>query len=304
MAKLARSEIQNSFGRTPRLLLQLILVLTALTGLLSGGLMWFLPIDVVQNWAYERAPDSDFHRFEALGHAEFLCWLFRIVGPLQLIASVFVWRDLSRWAGFVGDAWNGLLAVTRMGADSSIGSRWRTAIVRVFLVAWSLLTIGHFAEALQQRMRDWPYYRFRSGAQVLPNISDSNRDVIRYLKQATPKESRILIVSDQSLFFLSYYLLPRRVYHKVHPESEYVIPLAHQQRRMMAFRLSELDATEIRDLRPDYVLEYFEHPDFVDNDRLMEDRAWLSFLRQDYQNPQYVPSAMVRLLQFKEWTRR
>jgi hypothetical protein len=70
---------------------------------------------------------------------------------------------------------------------------------------------------------------------------------------------------------------------------------------MMAFRLTELDANEIQALRPNYVLEYFEHPDFVDHSRLSEDRGWVSFLRQHYQNPKYVPSAMVRLWRFEEW---
>lgn len=299
MAKAARFDIPTSFRRTPRLLLQLILAFTALVGLSSGGLMWFLPIDVVQSWAYERAPDNDFQRFEAIGHAEFVCWLLRIVGPLLLIMALLAWRDLSRVAGFLSDAWNGLLTVTRMGADSSIGSRWRTVIVRVFLVAWSLLAIGHFADALRQRMRDWPYYRFRSGVQVLPNISDSNRDVIRYLKQATPENARILIVSDQKLFFLSYYLLPRRLYHKMHPGSEHVIPKEHLQRQLATYKLADLDQETLRRIAPDYILEYMEHPDDVDRSALQEDRNWIEFLRQSYRNPSLVPDYMVRLRRFE-----
>ena len=299
MAKAVRSDIPTAVGRTPRLLLQLILVLTALVGLLSGGLMWFLPIDVVQDWAYQRAPDNDFLRFEALGHAEFICWLLRIVGPLLLIAALLAWRDISRTAGFVSDAWNGLLTVTRWGADSLIGNRWRTGLTRLLLVAWSLLAVGHFADALRQRMHDWPYYRFRSGAQVLPNISDSNRDVIRYLKQATPENSRILIVSDQKLFFLSYYLLPRRLFHRMHPDSEHVIPKENLQRQLATYKLADLDEQTLRRIAPDYILEYFEYPDGVDRSAVLDDQSWIEFLRQTYRNPSLVPGYLVRLRRFE-----
>ena len=127
-------------------------------------------------------------------------------------------------------------------------------------LAWGGLAMIHFVGAIDKRTRDWPVYRLNSGAQVLPNISDSNRMVIRYLSQVTPEDARILVLSDQKLFFLSYYLLPRRLYHPMHPEAEFVIPQPDQQRPLAAYRVSDLDDEYLSRINPDYVLEYFEGP--------------------------------------------
>ena len=51
---------------------------------------------------------------------------------------------------------------------------------------------------------------------------------------------------------------------------------------MAAYRLQDLTAERIQDLRPDYILEYFEGKDFVDGENLERDDAWLSNQRRRY----------------------
>jgi hypothetical protein len=120
-------------------------------------------------------------------------------------------------------------------------------------------------------------------------MSQSNRDVIRYVQSATPEEARILVVSDQTVYFLSYYLLPRQVFHKVHPDAERVIPQPHQQRQRAAYRLEDIPPGERQALRPDYVLEYFEGPAYVDRERLIDDAEWIAFIRRLQGDAAYVP---------------
>lgn len=273
-----------------------LLIPLTLISVLSSGLIWFLPMDVVQDWAYQLAPSDDLRRMEAISHAEFLCWLLRIVLPLLMLATCHAWYDFDNTARGLSDAVGGLLAVTReTAAIGESHSRWRTVVLRGLLVVWCGLAAMHFADSLRQRVRDWPYYRFRSGDRVLPNISGSNVEVIRYLQQATPAHARILVVSDQKLFFLSYYLLPRRLYHKMHPDSEHVIPKENLQRQLATYRLADLDESFIRRIAPDYILEYFEHPAEVDSSALQDDPAWIAFQRQIHRDPSYVPSFLVRL---------
>ncbi len=288
-ARLTGDELRSQFW------LRCLLVPLTLTTALIGGLIWFLPVDVVQDWAYQLAPPDDTRRLEAISHAEFLCWLLRVVMPLLLLAACRSWYDFANTARWWSDAVVGMLSVTRGMADGTRNSRWRTVLVRVVLAAWCGLAVVHFADSLRQRVRDWPYYRFRSGDRVLPNISDSNVDVIRYVQQATPTNSRILVVSDQKLFFLSYYLLPRRLYHKMHPDSEHVIPKENLQRRLATYRLEDLDAAFVQRIAPDYILEYFEHPDEFDRSELQDDPAWIAFQRRMHGNPSRVPNFLVRL---------
>lgn len=267
-----------------------LLIIPALSGFVAGAAAWLVPIEVVQGWALERAADDEFRRFEALGQAEFLCWMMRIAGPMVCLAACLVWRRAKPWSDWLGDAIGGLSRVTHIEP-----SGWRTVLWRGLLVAWSLLAAVHFGDALRQRMRDWPYYKFRSGAQVLPNISDSNREVIRYLRLATPETARILVVSDQKLFFLSYYLLPRRLYHRMHPDSEHVIPKEHLQRPLAAYSLADLDEATLKRINPDYILEYFEHPAHVDRSQLLADESWIGFLRRSHRDPKLIPGYLVRL---------
>ena len=158
-----------------------------------------------------------------------------------------------------------------------------------------LLFAVHAAEGIGQRIHEWPYFRFHSGNTVLPNISDSNRAVIRYLLEATPPDARILVASDQKLFFLSYYLRPRTLLHRMHPDSEHVIPLKDQERKLNAYRLDDLTDADLQQMPHDYTLEYFEHPDLVDRSQLLSDSAWIAFVRRSRQDPTFVPPYVVRL---------
>lgn len=269
--------------------------------LLIAGFVWIVPIEVFQQWAFDRAGQGQFERFEAIGSSEFAVWLGRVTSLVVLFLSVTIWRDLDRWANFVHEAWSGLLTMTAVSfspddaSSRSLAERLRTIGTRGIVIAWSILFIAHFANGIRERIHEWPYFRFNSGDVVLPNISDSNRAVIRYLREATPENARILVASDQKLFFLSYYLRPRVLLHRMHPESEHVIPLKDQERKLNAYRLEELSPHDLEQMPHDYTLEYFEHPDFVDRGRLLEDRAWIEFMRRREQNPTLVPSYVVRL---------
>ncbi len=295
MSKVDRSTRLPPDELRSRFWLWWLLIPLTLISVLSSGLIWFLPVDVVQDWAYQLAPPDDLRRMEAISHAEFLCWLLRLVMPLLLLATCRAWYDLDNTARGLSDAVGGLLSITRGNAAHTSGSRWRTVVLRGLLVVWCGLAAMHLADSLRQRVRDWPYYRFRAGDRVLPNISGSNVEVIRYLQQATPANARILVVSDQKLFFLSYYLLPRRLYHKMHPDSEHVIPKENLQRRLAMYRLDDLDESFIQRIAPDYILEYFEHPDELDPATLQDDPAWIAFQRQIHRDPSYVPGFLVRL---------
>jgi hypothetical protein len=230
-----------------------------------------------------------------------------LVAALSLLAV----RNSSRLGAFLKKAWCGLGRATAVGgspgttphrpASRSVAA---TFAFRSSLVAGTLLAAVQWADGVQTRLREWPVYRLRAGVDVLPNMSESNRDVIRYLQTVTPADARILVVSDQKLFFLSYYLSPRRILHKMHPASEHVVPQPNQQRQLPAYRLDELTASDIERLHPDYVLEYFEGPGFVEPDRLLQDRQWIAFLRERRADPAYVPSCNVILRPFAELERQ
>ena len=109
------------------------------------------------------------------------------------------------------------------------------------------------------------------------------------------RQCAILVASDQKLFFLSYYLRPRVLLHRMHPDSEHVIPLKDQERKLSAYRLDDLSSDDLQQLPHDYTLEYFEHPDFVDRAQLLDDTTWISFIRRKQQSPSFVPPYVVRL---------
>lgn len=184
----------------------------------------------------------------------------------------------------------------RAAAPASVNSAGtifsRAGALRLFVTAWLGLAVYHAGLSIQRRLWEWPVYRLDAGEVILPNISDSNRDVIRYLEAATKPDSRIYIVSDQKLFFLSYYLLPRRLYHPTHPDSEFVIPQAHNQRQLAAYRLQELSPAQIARVKPDYVLQYFESPPYFQDEDLEQDSSWIQFQRsrrgRDWRPPFFV----------------
>jgi hypothetical protein len=306
----SRADGGNTQEHQPSLWFRSLFILTTLSSLLVSGAIWFLPIDVVQDWAFQWSRPDDTARLEAISQAEFLCWVLRLIAPLILLEACRSWYDFSRTARWWRDAFQGLNDLIGELADATKADAkatdsheqpvaWRvrsqTIGLRVLLIAWVGLTVTHLSDALRHRVLDWPYYRFRSGERVLPNISSSNVEVIRYLQQATPANARILVVSDQKLFFLSYYLLPRRLYHKMHPDSEHVIPKENLQRKLATYKLADLDPAFLRDLNPDYILEYFEHPEEVAQFNLADDLQWIAFTRQMHRSPSHVPSYYVRL---------
>ena len=107
-------------------------------------------------------------------------------------------------------------------------------------------------------------------------------------------------MSDQKLFFVSYYLLPRHVLHRIHPDAEHLIPRKNQERQLAAYRLSEIPTTLLQQQRPDYILEYFEGAEYVEPGRATEDAAWVRFVRTWQRDPNYVPPYTVVLRPWSE----
>jgi hypothetical protein len=75
----------------------------------------------------------------------------------------------------------------------------------------------------------------------------------------------------------------------MHPNAEFVIPQAHQQRQLAAYRLSDFGPEELKKWKPDFILEYFEGADYVQPERRGEDRAWVRFWRQVHQSTDLPP---------------
>jgi hypothetical protein len=271
-------------------------------GFLIAAIAWLVPSEVVQSWAAERAASADaYAQFEALGMAEAGQWAARWFGLGLAGLGLVLWRQRSRVAPCFEEAVLGFCRVTAgtnidvAGQPSSPRLGLAVSILkRGAILSALVLSLGHWGVAIRQRFRDWPYYRLNDGEQVLPNISDSNREVIRYLQRATPDNCRILVVSDQKLFFLSYYLRPRTLFHRMHPSAEHLIPRANQARQLAAYRLDELPA-DVWECQPDYVLEYFEGSEYVDPVRTTEDQEWLAFLRAYSGDASRIPGYVVRL---------
>lgn len=260
---------------------------------------WLISEPMAVNWAAARTPAEPLAQFEAQGYALAALTLARWLLPLAFFAAVAGLRARRRLEGTIGNAWEELIAVTSQrevadggAARPSVIATWT---VRLALAAWLLLAAGQLVGSVHRRLAEWPIYRWNDGATVLPNMSDSNRDVIRYVAATTPEDARILVVSDQALFFVSYYLLPRRVFSRTHPDAERVIPQPGQQRQLAAYRLEDLTPDDIARIDPDFVLEYFEGAAYVEKDRIREDARWISFARQLHGDPAYVPEYQVVL---------
>ena len=176
-------------------------LVTLLVCFLMGTVfVWLMPVDAVQTWALKRSSGDQFAQFEALGQAEALWWLARVVLPGLLLLTVGALQRVGTMARLMLLAWQELCSMAGIETRPIRGT-----VLLLFLLGWAILAARHGVLAVMQRTRDWPYYRTRGGQEVLPNISFSNRDVIRYLQSATPDDATILVLSDQKLFFLSYY---------------------------------------------------------------------------------------------------
>lgn len=248
---------------------------------------WILPVEIVENWAAGRARNDDFSKIEAARASANALVFLRWALSATTLVLFSIWlagrKSAPLISHIIAECWHSMTPV-----DDAI--RWRAVASRLFLMAWLMLAVWHVGASVSRRLWDWPVYRLYDGKTVLPNISDHNRDVIRYLNEATPSNARILVLSDQKLYFLSYYLLPRRLYHPMHPDSEFVIPQPYNQRQLAAYRLAELSPERIEKLRPDYILEYFEGEPFTKDRNLEQDLDWVSYKRRRNQSwrPQYL----------------
>ena len=265
--------------------------------------VWLIPVDVIKVRAFDQAPEESFAQFEAVGKAEAIWWMLRVSSAGATLFFMYTWRRRIAAAGFMSGLIEDVFDLLRRKTSSGKSQKSLPGIVvwvrGTSIVAMLGLACIHQIHGMSKRASDWPYYRLNNGDEILPNISDSNRAVIRYLRTATPEQSRILVVSDQKLFFLSYYLLPRHLLHHMHPDAEHLIPRKNQERQLAAYRLSDLPATLLREQRPDYVLEYFEGPEYVESERATEDADWLRFIRNWQRDPSYVPTYTVVL---RRWT--
>jgi hypothetical protein len=260
-----------------------------------AGIAWLLPLDVAQGWAMGRADNNDFAMFEAYGAITATMLFVRVVSTLLVVLLSVVWARRRTTVPMIARAANGFWQATIPALNTdSIRSNFRTGAVRLIVVGWLVLGIYQFGCSVNRRLWDWPLYQLHTGQTILPNISENNREVIRFLAATTPPHARILVMSDQKLYFLSYYLLPRRLYHPSHPDSVFVIAKPYNQRQLASYRLQDLTAEQIQELHPDYILEYFEGRQFIEGENLSRDSNWLNFQRRRF-GPNWQPSFLVSL---------
>ena len=279
------------------LLVRMILILLAIISVPGLVFVWLMPLEFFQSWLIERAGPDRYSQFAAHEQASAALVFLRTLMPCIAIFTIAGFFFRARLIQFMTHCWSAVSEQTliKQGANRNTS---RTILFRILLFVWFSLGLLHFAEGIGRRLEDWPWYHFHSGPAIMPNISDSNRDVIRFLKESTEENSRILVLSDQKLFFLSYYLLPRKLFHPIHPESEFVIPKEYQQRQLKAYRLSDLDEAYLARIAPDYILEYYEGDEYLEKERLREDPRWIQFQHSRY-GPQYQPTYNIRLHKFQ-----
>ncbi len=275
------------------LLVRMVLLLVLIFSVPGLFFVWFIPLEVFQSWMIDRADSDPFSQYAAQEQATALVVFLRVMFSLSSVLTIISFYYCTGMVRFLSNCWQAVSEQTTIMCEGKNSTR-RTILFRILLVAWFCIALVHFSGGIGRRIEDWPWYHFYSGPEILPNISSSNRDVIRFLEEVTDDNARILILSDQKLFFLSYYLLPRQLFHPIHPESEFVIPKEHQKRQLAAYRLSDLDADYISRISPDYILEYYEGSEYLEEERVLEDQRWLQFLQSKYGN-HYQPGYNVRL---------
>lgn len=273
--------------------LAIIAVIGCTIAVCTGAILaWLVPVEVAQTIAVNRANDDEFSRFEAFEAATAAVWLTRVAMTIGAMIMMVVGFNLRRIAPALTQAMFG--SWSSSGYILPPGNSWRTRASRIVVAAWLMMAMWQAAASVQRRLWEWPVYRLSSGQSVLPNISSSNREVIRYLEAVTPPGSRVLVLSDQKLFFLSYYLLPRRVYHPTHPDSEFVIAQAYNERQLAAYRLDDLPPDRVQRVNPDFILEYFEGAEFLQGEDLNQDHNWIRY-QHSRLGPTWRPSYLVRL---------
>lgn len=291
---LGRLLVVESSASVPRAVTSCLLGCLGLAALLACA-VWIVPLELAQAWAVDHAGNSDFEKFEAYGTATAAVWFFRLALIVATAGLGLIWILRAKVAPFLIRATDELwqVAETSRSPSSIVGTR----LVQILVLGWLILGIYQFGNGISRRLKDWPVYQLLAGPRMMPNISDSNRDVIRYLAAATEPNSRILVLSDQKLYFLSYYLLPRRIYHPTHPDSEFVIAMPNNERQLASYRLDDLSPEQIANYRPDYVLEYFEGKSFTENENLSRDAVWMRYGSQRY-GPTWQPSYLVSLRRY------
>lgn len=271
-------------------MLRRLFVLLLLTCGLAAIAAWVISPEMAETWVYSRT-----RGVEAALAARDEVWLIRGAAPAVAIGA---WLGLRRWARTeraLRTLWREFLSATSLhNVDGSL-ARVRSELFRGSIAACLLLSAVHWESGVRRVVHEWPVYRWTTGTRVLPNVSESNRDVIRYVQATTPEDARVLAVSDQTVFFLSYYLWPRVVLHRPHPDSQFVVPQPGQSRQLAAYRLQDLSHEDLARLAPDYVLEYFEGRDYFDAQRVFEDPMWTRFVREQHKDGAYVPPCNVRL---------
>jgi|GEM_PF-3382001 hypothetical protein len=203
-------------------------------GIVVSAVVWMLPVELAVDLAVSWSTGSTLAEFERAERAEAVWMLCRAAGPLLLISSLVAKRrgHAILAAQELIKGWREATTVTESikcsTPDAPVGtSRSLTTLVRMCVLSSIGLAVLHAGACLGRRIEDWPVYRLNSGHTVLPNISQQNRDVIHYLQSVTPSDCRLFVIIDQKLYFLSYYVLPRRVFHLTHPNAEFRIPAGY-----------------------------------------------------------------------------
>ncbi len=274
-------------------------------GIIVSAVAWMLPVELAMDLAVTETTWSTLAEFERAGRAEAVWILCRAAGPLLLIGSL-VARRRGRLVHTTRELIEGWCETTtvREPKEASITNtvagqrRWQTTLVRVCVLAWVGLAVLHAGACLWRRIEDWPVYRLNSGHTVLPNISQQNRDIIHYLRSVTPPDSRLFVISDQKLYFVSYYVLPRRVYHLTHPDAEFRIPAGYGARTISTLLEDGLPDGYLETLNPDYVVEYLESSSYMDPDRMHDDASWIAFQRARY-GPGFQPTYQVSVRPYR-----
>ncbi|SFI00981.1 hypothetical protein SAMN05421753_104321 [Planctomicrobium piriforme] len=254
---------------------------------LGAVAVWIVPVEDVCTWAVDRAENSSQAEFIAFGRAEAAWWLARLFLPVFALLAAWATLQLPVLEDAIERVQKQFLRQTRCS------NVVRTVLVRGLIVCWLLLALAQTADAVVNFTREWGYFRFNPGSEILPNMSLENREVLAYLKSATPENARILVLSDQKLFFLSYYLQPRRLIHPTHESAEFAIPQAGQPHQYQAYQLSDLSPEWLARVRPDYILEYFEGSEYNLPQRRSEDASWIANWEQKNQTKEPPPYVLV-----------
>ena len=68
------------------------LIVVLIGNVLISLFWWFVPLEVFESWAFEagRSRPPEFKQFEAVGRAEFSCWLIRFASPIIAVVAAFL----------------------------------------------------------------------------------------------------------------------------------------------------------------------------------------------------------------------